>query len=88
MYLADTLSRAYPKDTVPHATPQSKFCHAIEELDLTEHLAIMKERWQQMHEDPNLRVLMLVVQQGWPHKSLASMKAKPYYKKCHDELSV
>ena len=50
MYLVDTLSRAYPKDTVPHATPQSKFCHAIEELDLTEHLAIMKERWQQMRE--------------------------------------
>ena len=83
MYLVDTLSRAYPKDTVPHATPQSKFYHGIEELDLTEHLAILKERWQQMREatsqDPNLRVLMQVVQQGWPHKSLASMKAKHYY---------
>ena len=58
MYLADTLSRAYPKDTVPYATPQSEFCHAIKELDLTEHLATSKERSQQMHEataqDPNL----------------------------------
>ena len=91
MYLADTLSRAYPKNTVPHSTPQSEFCHAIEELNLTEHLAISKERLQQMREataqDPNLRVLMQVVQDGWPHKSRVPVEAKPYFK-CHDELSV
>ena len=74
---------------MPHHNQE--FCHASEELDLTEHLAILKERLQQMHEatsqDPNLRVLMLVVQQGWPHMSLVLVEAKPYCK-CHNELSV
>ena len=92
MYLADTLSRAYPKDSEPHSIPLSEFCHSIEALDLTEHLAISRERLQSIQEaiakDPGLKVLMQVVQQGWPHsKSQVPVEAQPYFTS-HDELSV
>ena len=92
MYLADALSRAYPKGSEPHSTPPSEFCHTIEETDLTEHLAISRERLQLIREstakDPGLKVLMQVVQQGWPHsKSQVPVEAQPYFKS-HDELSV
>ena len=40
MFLAVALSRAYPKNSVPLTAPQSEFCHAMEELELAEHLPI------------------------------------------------
>ena len=40
MYLADALSRAYPKNSTPLATPPSEFCHAMAALQLAEHLPI------------------------------------------------
>ena len=92
IYPADGLSRAYPKESEPHSTPPSEFCHSIEEIDLTEHLAISRERLQSIQEataiDPGLKVLMQVVQQGWPHsKSQVPVEAQPYFTS-HDELSV
>ena len=36
MYLADTLSRAYPKDSAPQTEPQSEFCHHLEEVSLSQ----------------------------------------------------
>ena len=38
MYLADTLSRAYPESSTLLETPPSVFYHAMEELQLAEHL--------------------------------------------------
>ena len=40
MYLADALSRAYPKGLELHSMPLSEFCHSIEEIDLTKHPAM------------------------------------------------
>ena len=59
MYLADALSRAYSKESEPHSTPLSEFCHSIEEIDLTEHVGISRERLQSIQEatakDPGLK---------------------------------
>ena len=92
MFLADALSRAYPKNSVPLTAPQSEFCHAMEELELAKHLPISSTRLKQIQEatstDYSLQVLMEKVLTGWPsHKSLVPPEAKPYIK-CHDELAV
>ena len=44
MYLADALSRAYPEHSIPSSVPQSEFCHAMEVLELAEHLPISTKR--------------------------------------------
>ena len=52
MYLADALSRAYPDQyTAPQS--QSEFCHAMEALDLAEHLPISSKRLNQIQEATN-----------------------------------
>ena len=83
MFLADALSRAYPKNSVPLTAPQSEFCHAMEELELAEHLPISSTCLKQIQEatstDYSLQVLMEKVITGWPsHKSLVPPEAKPY----------
>ena len=86
MFLADALSRAYPKNYC-----QLEICHAMEELENT-YLPISSTRLKQIQEvtstDHSLQVLMEKVLTGWPgHKSLVPPEAKPYIK-CHDELTV
>ena len=46
MYLGNALSRANLQDSMLDSTLQSELCHTIEELYLTEHLAISSERLQ------------------------------------------
>ena len=53
MYLADALSRAYPKNSTPLSMPQTEFCHEIEELQLAEHLPICTKRLKQIQEATN-----------------------------------
>ena len=38
MHIADALSRAYPKNSVPRLEEQSEFCHQVEDMVLSEHL--------------------------------------------------
>ena len=73
MYIADALSRAYPKGSEPVAQPQSEFYHQVEGMELTEHLPISQER--QTTKDLSTQALMKVVQIRWPnHKGLAPPK--------------
>ena len=51
MFIADTLSRAYPEGSEPKTEPQSEFCHQIEELSLTEHLPITGDLLQQLCDE-------------------------------------
>ena len=92
MYLADALSRAYPENSTPLKTPPSVFCHAMEELQLAEHLPISAKRLKQIQEatsaDHSLQAMMDLVLQGWPDdKSKVPSAVRPYAK-YHDELSV
>ena len=92
MYLADTLSRAHLEHSVPLTLPQSEFCHAIELLDLKEHLPISSKRLKQIQEatntDSTLQTLQERILLGWPlHKSEVPLEVRPYAK-CHDELSA
>ena len=57
MYLADTLSRAYPDDSVPPLSPQTEFCYAMEVLDLTEHLLISSKWLKKIQDATNVDVL-------------------------------
>ena len=70
MYLADALSRAYPENSTPLKTLPSVFCHAMEELQLAEHLPISTKRLKQIQEptsaDHSLQAMMDLVLQGWP----------------------
>ena len=80
MYLADTLSRAYPDHSAPQASTQSEFCHAMEVLDLTEHLPISSKQLKQIQEATNavntLQVLKEQILSGWLlHKSEVPPKA-------------
>jgi len=92
MYLADALSRAYPEQcTAPTSQPPSEFCHAMEELDLTEHLPISSSRLKQIQEattaDHTLQILKSQVISGWAQKSEVPLAVRPYVK-CQDELST
>ena len=92
MYLADALSRAYPKNSTPLLIPQIEFCHAIEQLQLAEHLPISTKRLKQIQEatsaDHSLKVLMDLIITGWPdEKSKVPPLVKPY-SKFHDELAI
>ena len=92
MYLADALSRAYPKNSTQLSMPQTEFCHAIEELQLAEHLPISTKQLKQIQEatsaNHSLKVLMDLIITGWPdEKSKVPPLVKPY-SKFHDELTI
>lgn len=79
MFMADTLSRAY----LP-TTSDNEFIHSLEEVDHTASLSLSAERLEQVkhtaRDDPVLRQLREVIQQGWPHsKSGLTECLHPYY---------
>ena len=66
MYLADALSRAYPKKgSTPQTEPQSEFRHQLEDVSLSEHLPILRELVEhlcdEMVKDTSLQILMQVI---------------------------
>ena len=92
MHIADALSRAYVKTSIPNFESQSEFCHQIEDVNLSEHLPITSETLQQFRtvtaEDPNLQLLMKVVLAGWPdHKKAVPPEVHPYFNS-RDELTM
>jgi len=93
MYIADALSRAYPKGSEPMTEPQSEFCHQIEEVSLSEHLPISTDLLQQLcdktAQDASLRILMQVTDfTGWPDERRSVPLEVQSYFNCRDELSV
>ena len=92
MYIADALSRAYPKDLIVTSDSQSELCHQIEEMVLSQHLPFSVETLSQFRDetarDPSLQVLMRIVLMGWPeHKKDVPLETHPYFNS-RDELSV
>ena len=92
MYIADALSRAYPKGSEPKTEPQSEFCHQVEELSLSEHLPISSDLLQQLRDetakDTSLQILMQVIFTGWPDDRKSFPLEVQSYFNCRDELSV
>ena len=85
-------SRAYPdQSTASTSHPQLEFCHAMEELILTEHLPISATRLKQIQEatnvDHTLQTLKSQVISGWAQKKSEVPEVRPYMK-CQDELST
>ena len=78
MYLADTLSRAYPA-----ARQQTEFCMSLEAVKHQEALAVSKPRLEELKKesanDPVLRELRRIVEQGWPEKSGVPESLLPYF---------
>ncbi|CAG2226647.1 unnamed protein product [Mytilus edulis] len=87
MYLADTLSRAYLKDT--HTESESE---EIEAINMIKDLAISEERLKEIQQhtetDTQLQKLKHVIQSGWPDiKSDVSHDIHIYFD-IRDELTV
>ena len=70
IHIADALSRAYPKNSVPNVEEQSEFYHQVEDIVLTEYLPISSDSLRQFCDetakDQSLQTLMQVVLTGWP----------------------
>ena len=87
MYLADTLSRAY--------LPEVNSCDVVRELEEVDHkvtLPVSDQRWTQLihvsADDPVLKQLRTVIQNGWPdRKSNVPECLRPYFD-LRDELIV
>ena len=87
MYLADTLSRAY--------LPEVNSCDGVRELEEVDHkvtLPVSDQRWTQLihvsADDPVLKQLRTVIQNGWPdRKSNVPECLRPYFD-LRDELIV
>ena len=93
LYLADALSRAYPdQSTASTSHSQLEFCHAVEELNLTEYLPISATRLKQIQEATNAHHTLtnsshFRVDTGTQKKSEVPLEVRPYMK-CQDELST
>ena len=86
MYLADTLSRAFPQTRSRTRTEKE-----AEILCAVEFVAISQPQLQEIAEhterDPTSATLRELIQRGWPDKSLVPVDALPYFT-IRDELSV
>ena len=90
LFLADTLSRAFPPDE-----EVSEFVHELEEIDhkaLLQDLTVSGARWRQIEsasaDDPVLQELRLTIQRGWPlTRGDVSQCLYPYFD-IRDELTV
>ena len=92
MYIADALSRAYPKASNVTSDLQSELCHQIKEMVLSQYFPFSVETLSQFCDetarDPSLQVLMKIVLTGWlEHKRDVPSEADPYFNS-RDELSV
>ena len=86
MFLSDTLSRAYLSDVSACA-----FAFSLTEVDHTNDLTIPESRIQELREmtkqDPVLRTLSNVIQQGWPKAKSASPECVHLYFDLRDKVS-
>lgn len=87
MYLADTLSRAHRPEV--HAC---EFYQNLEEMDQTSSLALSQDRLQEIRhtsaDDPVLKSLRKIIQEGWPHNRLEVPElVRPYFN-IRDELTL
>ena len=69
MYIADTLSRAYLPVPDHISENEIEFIRSVEEVNLTKHLAITRERLadfqQNTKDDPVLQLLKRTIELGW-----------------------
>ena len=92
MYIADTLSRAYL--SVPDHISQNEleFIRSVEEVDMTEHLAVTRERLadfqQKAKDDPILQQLKETIELGWPERREAVPSEILAFYSYRDELTV
>lgn len=87
MFLADTLSRAFPPNR-----EVSEAVHELEEIDHKALLPVSGARWRQIEsasaDDPVLQELRLTIQRGWPlTRGDVSQCLYPYFG-IPDELTV
>ena len=87
MFLADTLSRAFPPNG-----EVSEAVHELEEIDHKALLPVSGARWRQIEsasaDDPVLQELRLTIQRGWPlTRGDVSQCLYPYFD-IRDELTV
>lgn len=87
MYLADTLSRAHRPEV--HAC---EFYQNLEEMDQTSSLALSQDWLQEIQhtsaDDPVLKSLRKIIQEGWPHNRLEVPELVHSYFNIRDELTL
>ena len=87
MFLADTLSTAFPPNE-----EVSEFIHELEEIDHKALLPVSDARLHQIEkgpaDDPVLQVLRSTIQRGWPvNRAKTSQCLRPYLE-VRDELTA
>jgi transposase InsO family protein len=93
MYLADTLSRAYPQTDSDNSVHNCEVLTAeYESIDHRQSLPVSKFRWQQLSEasakDTIFEKLRHTIRCGWPEKKVElSAELHPYYD-FRDQLTV
>eukprot|EP00118_Oscarella_pearsei_P021946 m.250166 g.250166 ORF g.250166 m.250166 type:complete len:454 (+) comp40312_c0_seq1:2745-4106(+) len=84
LYLADTLSRAFPEDSAEVDPRLSEICLQIEEIDLEEEVNLEPDVLKSIKDatlpDPESQALSELLQKGWPEsRDQVPETAKPYY---------
>ena len=92
LYIADTLSRAYIPFSNQVSQNELEFIRSVEEIDMTQHLAVTKERLadfqQKTKDDAVLQQLKQTIQLGWPNtRDAVSTEVRAFYS-YRDELTV
>ena len=92
MYIADTLSRVYLPVPDHISQNESEFIRSVEEVDMTEHLAVTRERLadfrQKTKDDPILQQLKETIELGWPERRETFPSEFRAFYSYRDELTV
>ena len=72
LYIADTLSRAYLHSPNHVSQNEIEFIRSVEEVDMTKHLAVARERLadfqQKTKDDAGMQQLKQTIELGWPER--------------------
>ena len=92
MYIADTLSRAYLPSPNHVSQNELEFIRSVEEVDMTKHLAVTRERLaefqQKTKDDAVMQQLKYTIELGWPERREAVPSEIRAFYSYRDELTV
>ena len=92
MYIADTLIRAYLPLPNHMSQNELEFIRSVEEVDMTKHLAVTKERLadfqQKTGDDAILQQLKQTIELRWPERREAVPSEIRAFYSYRDELTV
>ena len=92
LYIGDTLSRAYLPSPNHVSQNELEFIRSVEEVDMTKHLAVARERLadfqQKTKDDAFMQQLKQTIELGWPERREAVPSDIRAFYSYRDELTV